>query len=155
MDEELVARLVASPSSYDYSEGQLLWPKLVQVYGAGLSFFRSGTSGDQIRKAIKRITEQTAEPQALVGAVLIKAKTIRNCGNPSKFFCVYDTDADEFDRHADLVGTWPSAPSNTKIRKEQESRQRLLRDKLGAKIICGSTAEILIDALLNAGFHVQ
>lgn len=151
---DLLARIVVSPSAYKVDESMLIWSKIVMVYGAGLSFFRPGSTEGEVREAIRKLTEDAAEKQELVGAALLSANDIRQCGAPERFFCVYDTDAEEFRFHADVVGTWPKEKSKSQIVKARESRQRQLRDELQKQMVFGKDADELIQALRTRGFEL-
>jgi hypothetical protein len=152
---ELMARIITSPFSYDLDGKTIIWSKLVRIYSDGFSLFRAGCFESEVKQAVERAISGGAEPQTLVGAALITVGTVRNAGEPEKWFCVYDTVAEEFSEHADIAGTRPDLTlSNTQQRRQKESRMRTLRDLISETFIYAATAEELISRLRSSCFEI-
>lgn len=152
---ELIARIFTTPDSYQQDKKEIIWNKLVRAFSDGLSMFRSGCSADEIRTAVERLTTSGAEPTTLAGVTLMAASTVRAVGTPSRWFCVYDTDAAEFSIHADVIGTWPDRTlSKTKTEAEKQIRLRSLRDAFNTSFVPSSSADELIAELRARNFEV-
>lgn len=154
-NDDLVARIFTTPDSYSLDAREVVWGKLVRTYSDGLSMFRAGCTETQVRDAITRLTSGGAEPNSLAGATLVKAGTLRAAGQPHRWFCVYDTDAQEFDAHSDLIGTWPDANlSKTQQEKQKQGRLRDLRKRFSDAFVPSNTADELIQALRDRQFSI-
>jgi len=149
-DDEVVARIITSPSDYNEDTGDVLTRRLTSLYGAGVSLVRSGASDDEIKETIFQLTGGPAAQNKLVGAAILKALDIRRLGNPEKWFCVYDTNAGEKKHHGDIAGTSPSG-TNSQIEKQQKVRRYKLKDELSNKLVLAADTDALIVAMRAAG----
>ncbi len=155
-DGDLLARLIVSPLDWKAGQSELVWIKIRAAWRAGLSFFRPGTSVDELRQRVDALTQGGPEVQTLVGAVLTTGGRIRATAAESlRTYCVYDTDAPEFSAHADAIGRGtliPTRVSRSKTDAFTEKASRALRVELERKIVPGGTADELVDALRVEGF---
>ena len=154
LGDDQLARIMTTPGTFNETTKEIIWPKLVRVYTDGISCFRPGCTEGQLLAAIKQLMEGGAEPQVLYGAAVLTVGDVRGAGDPDRWFCVHDTEADEFSEHADIIGTRPDAPSKTKLKEIQSSRIRNLRDRMGTKIVQATDPMDLIVQLRAGGFSV-
>lgn len=150
--DELIARILTTPFSYDISAGQLVSQRLTALYSSGVSFVRQGASDDEIRHTINQLLTNNQDPQQLFGAVLCEASEIRSFCGEERWFGVYATEDGDKTHHVDLLGTTPVAESKTKVRIAKDTRRYALCGLLGEKLLRADTPEALIDALRAVGF---
>lgn len=149
-DEDKVARIITEPRDYDIDLRLLLTARLTSVYFNGLSIIRQGASDEDIIRVISR--QLSGEGVVgLFGAAILNARDIRNCGQPAKHFCIYDTDAPGLESHADVTGTFDATLSRSAWKKAESTRRAALRDILGEHLVRATTPEALLSALRNAG----
>jgi hypothetical protein len=154
-DRELIARIFTTPESYNQNTREVVWNKLVRAFSDGLSMFRSGCSEGQIRDAVEKLTRGGAENNELAGVALIHVEKIRKLGNPSRWFCIYDTESDEFSSHTDLIATRTDPNlSRSKQGLQQSERVRALRDEFTSSFVFSSSVDDLIDQLRARDFEI-
>ncbi len=76
-DQELIIRVITSPDGYDTETKEILTRKLTALYSSGVSILRESSSEDEIRLTVSELTSGGAEPQSLVGAVVLTASQVR------------------------------------------------------------------------------
>lgn len=126
-DDELVIRVLTSPDGYDTSQGEVLTRKFTALFSSGVSLIRQGASDDEIRQTIGGLTS-TAEPNSLIGCVLVRASAIRLLEAPERAFCVYDTEDGGKTHHADILCPMPNQASRSQDKRKNEARRRTLRE---------------------------
>lgn len=137
VDDEIIIRVLVSPDHIDLDTDELMSNRLTAVHSSGLSVLRQCASDDEIRLTVHQLTQETAEPNTLYGAAIMRASEIRSLNEDNlKWFCVYDTYADQKPSHADVFGTTPLG-SKSSIRKQKSDRRGVL-------------AQVIIDNLIRA-----
>ncbi len=149
-DNEILARVLTSPGSYDESASTIVSAKLTNVYGPGLSTIRQGASDQEITDTINTLLSGGEEVQALFGAAVFGTSDIRAFTDPDRWFGVYATDDGPKEHHADVLGTCPTV-SKSQFRKLQSVRRNELRKLLEASLIRESDLKGLIAALRTRG----
>lgn len=153
-DGDVVAHLITSPKAWDEQASTMLWTRMMLTYSIGLSFFRAGSKESEIAAAVDSLVNNASQPQKLIGATIVTAGAIRALEDGERYFCVYDTDAEEFSMHVDIVGRWVKGLSKNKWGLTKERRQKALRDELNKNIVFASDANELVTNLRAAGFYV-
>lgn len=126
-DSELIVRVLTSPDGMDADTGEILTRRLTALFSSGVSVIREGASDDEIRLTVRELTS-AAEPQRIVGCVLVRASAIRHLDPNLRAYCIYDTPDGSKERHADILCTMPTEPSRSQQDRRKEARRRALRD---------------------------
>jgi len=148
-DNELLARILTSPTDYDETTSTILTQRLMHLYSLGMSVIRQGANDDEIIGTIDELTNAD-EPRKLVGAVIIPTSMIRAFADPKRWFAAYATDDREKIHHVDLCGTTPDG-SNSQVKKISSARRYALRDAMSAHVILAGDAPALLACLRAAG----
>lgn len=146
-DEQLVARILTSPDSYNESTSTILTGKLTQVYSIGMSVIRQGASDEEIRKTIEDLTTGGSEQKRLIGAVVASAAMFRSYVTEEtgfKWFGLYATDDRGKLNHGDVLGT-------TTTSKQQQKRRYRLATDMQNHVLVSTECEELICKLREAG----
>ncbi len=149
-DQELIIRVITSPDGYDTETKEILTRKLTALYSSGVSILRESSSEDEIRLTVSELTSGGAEPQSLVGAVVLTASQVRQLDPRQRGYCIYDTHAPRRRCHADMFGTFPVQGSNKERERFKERRRYALRDLMAAHLLEADTIEKLIAAVQAA-----
>lgn len=149
-NEEVLARVFTDPASYQYSTSLIVSQKITSVHGAGLSTIRQGASDEEISETINALLKGGQEAQSLVGAAVFETSTVRELGDPDRWFGVYATDDGNKKHHVDILGTCPAGA--TKSGKGLRSKRRSeLRQILQRSIIFQSDPDELLAELRLRG----
>lgn len=150
---EMLARIITSAVfDADAKPPEILAGKMVAIYRAGFSFFRAGSKEQEVRDAIDNLLRGATQQVHLIGAAVVTCEEVRDLGAPDSFFCVYDTQDEQFELHADAVGKTPSMGSNTQNEKARQSRMKVFRNELQRNFILADNADELVQRLKDSGF---
>lgn len=145
--EEVVARILTSPDSYDENTSTIITQKLTQIYSLGMSIIRQGASDQEIIDTVTDLLGNAQEARKLVGAVVIGVEKLRSYANDDdnrRWFGVYATDDRGKSHHGDVLGL-------TVKKKEQQRRRYKLAEDMAPLIIEAIDQLDLIAKLRAAG----